>query len=83
MNDSQFFEFERQDNLRQERLDRIADLHCSTCKRYLVPGEIFSNGYRDNKVTCHACQQARNHALEAELLAGEEEVECTGNLFCD
>lgn len=40
---------------------------CTSCKRTLLEGELFANGYCDGTVLCHSCIAARNHSLEQEL----------------
>jgi len=87
MNDLQFFAFERQESLKQERIDRIKDrleaqltiLSCQSCKRVLHPGELFGNKYRDTETHCHKCLEAREIRLLLELEPsegdGREDVE--------
>jgi hypothetical protein len=43
------------------------NLNCLRCKRTLVWGELYADGYTDDDVLCHACKKARNEELEAEL----------------
>ena len=38
--------------------------NCAECKRTMVPGEIYANGYDDGPTICNACKQKHNHERE-------------------
>ena len=40
---------------------------CISCKRSMIPREIFANNYYDGPVLCHACKELRNREISAEL----------------
>ena len=45
---------------------------CVTCKRTLVPGELYADGFRDGIELCHAC---RRDAFERSFVEAEESIE--------
>ena len=50
----------------------LSTLNCISCKRAMIPGEVFANGYGDGPSQCHSCKHICNERLTAELLDGEE-----------
>lgn len=34
-------------------------LNCRECKRTLIPGEVFANGFDDSGSLCHICKQKK------------------------
>ena len=61
-----------------EAINRLAvavGQNCASCRRTLIPGALYMDGYRDNETLCHSCIGKRNHRLSLELEAEEGETD--------
>ena len=57
---------------------QLCDHFCLGCRRLLLSGELYSDGFRDGQVYCHSCLRdahlAGYYALE-ETIQGREDTE--------